>query len=84
MRFGMGVLVWAFWYGRFGFCKNLFLAQLFLQGGRLAGSGPKVPPHLPKDTGQLNRCATGRAPRRELGISRARVRRRPTYGVGST
>ena len=39
---------------RFELGKNLFLAQLFLQGGTLAGITPKVPPHLPKDTGQLN------------------------------
>ena len=49
MRFDLGVLVWTFW-----FCKNLFLAQLFLQGGTLAGITPKVPPHLPKDPGHLN------------------------------
>lgn len=45
MRFGLGILDWH---------KNLFLAQLFLQVGRLAGYRPKVPPHLPKDAGQLN------------------------------
>lgn len=74
MRFGLGILDWR---------KNLFLAQLFLQVGRLAGYRPKVPPHLPKDAGQLNSIVARRPPRREFGISRARVRRFATYGVGS-
>ena len=64
MRFGLGILDWH---------KNLFLAQLFLQVGRLAGYRPKVPPHLPKDAGQLNCRATCRPPRRELGINRTRT-----------